>query len=168
MCISSVLYLRNVWSHEQESTWPSVPLIIRPARETLTELHCFICLAPLPHKGRWVHSGEVRYDTQYLIYSDRWINEEASWSTSVTMVTTAHCLFISKTTFAKELMLHCVWCVLSLFLRWNHRNAPVTSHSRASYGLLTGCSRAVLNKNRTPHTDFAFPHGARRVLMHAF
>ena len=56
--------------------------------------------------------------------------------------------------------------------------ASVTSHSRAPYGLFPGYSRAVLNKNRTSthgahtgpvrrRTNFASPHGARRVLMHA-
>ena len=57
-------------------------------------------------------------------------------------------------------------------------NASVTSHSRAPYGLFPGCSRAVLNKNRTSthgartgpvrrRTSFASPYGARRVSMHA-
>ena len=68
------------------------------------------------------------------------------------------------------------------FVRGIHRsrlsNTPVTSHSRAPYGLFPGCSRAVLNKNRTSthgartgpvwrRTNFASPYGARRVLMHA-
>ena len=57
-------------------------------------------------------------------------------------------------------------------------HASVPFHSRAPYGLFPGCSRAVLNKNRTSthgartgpvrrHTNFASPYGTRRVLMHA-
>ena len=58
-------------------------------------------------------------------------------------------------------------CLWSLMLQAHHAPGP-----------RTGCSRAVLNKNRTSthgcrtglvrrRTNFAFPYGARRVLMHA-
>ena len=57
-------------------------------------------------------------------------------------------------------------------------NASVTSHSQSPYGLFPGCPRSVLNKNRMSthgahagpvwcRTNFAIPHGACRVLMHA-
>ena len=57
-------------------------------------------------------------------------------------------------------------------------NAPVTSHSRAPYGLFMGCSWAVLNKNRTSThgartgpvrrlTNFVSRYGGRRVIMRA-
>ena len=58
------------------------------------------------------------------------------------------------------------------------RECDVTEASHHTPGPRTGCSRAVLNKNRTSthgahtgplrrRTDFASPYGARRVLMYA-
>ena len=69
-------------------------------------------------------------------------------------------------------------CLNELMTPGNACYASVTSHSRAPYGLFTGCSRAVLNKNRTSthgahtgpvrrRTNFASPYGSRRISMHA-
>ena len=75
--------------------------------------------------------------------------------------------FLFKTAWEQPIRGPGVWC------DWG-----ITSHSRAPYGLFTGCSPAVLNKNRTStdgahtgplrrRTNFASPYRARRVLMYA-
>ena len=67
-----------------------------------------------------------------------------------------------------------LWPSDAMLLHWSYTS--VTSHSPAPYGLFPGCSRAVLNKNRTSthgartgpvrrRTNFAFPYEEAKCII---